>query len=415
MTLPTDAKQRFLWFICIAYVTQGIAQHFCLVAQPLEYYMLKLLGKNAAEVAGLLLLLYVPWMVKPLYGAMSDAFPLAGYRRKSYLFLAYGLGGAFYLVAAVCGSFVALATALAFTAVGMALGTTVICGLTLEVGRPAADTRKFQTVQFICYYAASIGSFLLGGLLCAKLLPAHALSMAAAFASLPCFVTAVLVWSLLDEEKTEQGGANMTVLKGSFKQFRGTGLVAVALFICCWKFSPGFGTPLYFYETKVLGFDQFFIGQLGAINSVGMIVGALLFGLLLGKRIPPRRQAALAVIAGTASTFAYLWLLSPASAIALEFFRGFANIMAVLTVFGLAADVSPRKLESTTIAVLIAASNIAEQGGNFLGANLYTHAFNDDFSMLIIVSAVATLACMLLVRKLPQVDQHRDWIVTPDR
>ena len=117
-----SVPKKFLWFICVAYATQGIAQHFGLVSQPLDYFMLKGLGKNAADVAALLSLLMLPWMVKPIYGVVSDFFPLFGYRRKSYLTLAYGMAGVFYIVAATAGSFAWLVAALFCTAIGMAMG-----------------------------------------------------------------------------------------------------------------------------------------------------------------------------------------------------------------------------------------------------------------------------------------------------
>nr|GMD77324.1 Folate-biopterin transporter 1, chloroplastic [Ipomoea batatas] len=34
----------------------------------------------------------LPWLVKPLYGFISDSFPLFGYRRRSYLVLSGLLG-----------------------------------------------------------------------------------------------------------------------------------------------------------------------------------------------------------------------------------------------------------------------------------------------------------------------------------
>ena len=101
-----------------------------------------------------------------------------------------------------------------------------------------------------------------------------------------------------------------------------------------------------------------------------------------------------------------LLLGSPASAIALETVRGFAEMIAILLVYGLAADVSPKDFESTSIAMLIAAYNIAEQISINLGASLYTYVFKDGFAQLIIVSAVATLACWFLIPLLPQTDQY---------
>lgn len=406
--LPTMSKKAFLTYVVLAYVTQGIAQHFCLVAQPLEYYMLKTLSMNASQVAALLSVLMIPWMIKPVFGILSDSLPLAGYRRKSYLSLFYGLAGIFYAAAAAAQSINLLMAALFLTAMGMAAGTAIICGLTLEFGRPEAETRRFQAVQAVSYYSANICSFLLGGYLCGHLEPNDALSAAAAIAAIPCLITAVASWLLVKEVKTKLKPPSVNALREKLAPAKFKRLLYVALFMCCWSFSPGFGTPLYFHQTKELGFEQIFIGQLGALFSVGMIAGALFYRKFLDKKCTPRKQAKIAVIVGTTSTLAYLLLGSQASAVCLELLRGFAEMLAILLVYGLAADVSPKNFESTTIALLVAAYNIAEQISINVGASLYTHVFKDGFAPLIVVSAVTTLACWLLIPLLPEVDQHKE-------
>jgi MFS family permease len=401
-----SSRKSFLAYIVIAYATQGIAQHFCLVNQPLEYYMLKSLHMNAAQVAALLSVLMIPWMIKPVFGILSDSIPFAGYRRKSYLTLFYGLSGVCYLLAATSQSLNLLIAALFLTAMGMAAGTVIICGLTLEVGRPAAETRKFQAVQAVGYYSANIVSFLLGGYLCTHLLPTTALATAATIAAVPCFVTSLASWFLVREEKVVKPTISLGELKTKLSNVKFKGLIYVALFMCFWSFSPGFGTPLYFHQTKDLGFSQIFIGQLGALFSVGMIAGAFFYKTFMDKKLSPQTQAKVAVVVGTTSTLCYLLLGSPVSAVCLETFRGFAEMLAILLVYGLAADVSPKEFESTTIALLIAAYNIAEQISINIGASLYTYVFKDGFSQLIVVSALTTLACWLLIPLLPQKDQY---------
>lgn len=83
-------------------------------------------------------------------------------------------------------------------------------------------------------------------------------------------------------------------------------------------------------------------------------------------------------------------------------------MLAILLVYGLAADVSPKDFESTTIAMLVAAYNIAEQISINIGALLYTYVFKEGFAPLIVVSALATLACWLLIPLLPEADQHKE-------
>jgi hypothetical protein len=38
-----------------------------------------------------------PWVVKPLYGFLSDTVPIFGYRRRSYLVICGALGDTFYI------------------------------------------------------------------------------------------------------------------------------------------------------------------------------------------------------------------------------------------------------------------------------------------------------------------------------
>lgn len=375
--------------------------------------MLKTLAMNAAQVAALLSILMIPWMIKPIFGILSDSLPLAGYKRKSYLTLFYSLSAVCYLASAAMQltsqpmSLTLLIVALFLTAIGMAAGTAILCGLTLEFGRPQAETRKFQAMQAVSYYSANIGSFLLGGYLCGHLLPSQALAVASAIAAIPCALTAASSWLLLKEEKTNTK-PSLKALRAKLipNQFRK--LLYVALFMCCWSFSPGFGTPLYFHQTKDLAFSQVFIGQLGALLSLGMIAGAFFYNKILDKKTTPQKQAQITVIIGATSTLAYLLLGSPTSAVCLELLRGFAEMLAILLVYGLAADVSPRDFESTTIALLVAAYNIAEQISINIGALLYTYVFKESFAPLIVVSALATLACWLLIPLLPEGDQHKE-------
>ena len=376
--------------------------------------MLKTLSMNAAQVAALLSVLMIPWMIKPIFGIMSDSLPFAGYRRKSYLILFYGLSAISYLVSASMQltsspqSLTFLIAALFFTAMGMAAGTAILCGLTLEFGRPQAETRKFQALQAVSYYSANIGSFLLGGYLCGHLVPSKALSVASAIAAIPCAVTAVSSWLLLQEVKSNIKPPSLKALRAKLAPTQFRKLLYVALFMCCWSFSPGFGTPLYFHQTKDLAFSQVFIGQLGALLSLGMIAGAFFYNKVLDKKTTPQTQAKITVLIGATSTIAYLLLGSPTSAVCLELLRGFSEMLAILLVYGLAADVSPRNFESTTIAILVAAYNIAEQISINFGARLYTYVFKDDFAPLVVVSALSTLACWFLIPLLPQSDQHTE-------
>jgi Na+/melibiose symporter-like transporter len=48
------------------------------------------LGLQPSDVARINSLVFIPWIIKPIYGLISDSFPIFGYRRKPYLFI-FGL------------------------------------------------------------------------------------------------------------------------------------------------------------------------------------------------------------------------------------------------------------------------------------------------------------------------------------
>src|SRR6266513_4627314 len=96
-SLPMQSEiRRLMVFFGLVYFAQGLGQAGGLINQPLLNY-LKANGLTSDQVAQLLGVLTIPWVIKPLYGLISDFVPFLGYRRKSYLFLMNGLAAAGFL------------------------------------------------------------------------------------------------------------------------------------------------------------------------------------------------------------------------------------------------------------------------------------------------------------------------------
>ena len=75
-------------FFAVVYVVEGIGQaRVGIIYQPLTHY-LKGTGWTALEVTAYFAALNFPWVIKPVFGLVSDFVPLFGYRRKSYLIIA---------------------------------------------------------------------------------------------------------------------------------------------------------------------------------------------------------------------------------------------------------------------------------------------------------------------------------------
>lgn len=67
----------------------GIAQGLLdLLTLPIFYFYKDFLMVNAAEISFYIAVAMLPWIIKPIFGFISDQYPLFGYRRRSYLIVA---------------------------------------------------------------------------------------------------------------------------------------------------------------------------------------------------------------------------------------------------------------------------------------------------------------------------------------
>lgn len=69
----TDKKQlsvaqRLMLFFAAAYVSQGLScAQFGVIAQPIQFFMMKGLNLTAAQISSYLAIMMIPWVVKPFY------------------------------------------------------------------------------------------------------------------------------------------------------------------------------------------------------------------------------------------------------------------------------------------------------------------------------------------------------------
>ncbi|HRD75498.1 MAG TPA: MFS transporter [Hyphomicrobiaceae bacterium] len=400
---PLDGYARRLVILFgLVYFSQGIGQHVGLVHQPLQFYFKEALGLNPAQVTEYLAVLTIPWMIKPLYGLVSDFIPLVGFKRKSWLLLTNMLATTGLLWLTSQTSPAAIVTALLMTAIGTAASDVIIDAIMVENGKKMGLTARFQSVQWLWISIASIVSHLLGGQLASRFTPGTALHIAATITLIAPIAVMVSSWLIVREEKSEMALSEMKATAGSLLEaFKSKTLWLVIAFLGFWNFSPSFGTPWYFHQTDTLKFEQDFIGLLGAVASAGSVLGAFAYWQVISK-MPLRRQLVLAIVMGTIGTLLYLLLLTPHGftkplAIAIDFMLGAAAIMALLATLTLAAQACPPKAEGFTFAALMSVLNGFAQLAAIVGARLYTNVLDKSMAPLIIISALFTAACFLLL------------------
>jgi predicted MFS family arabinose efflux permease len=170
----------------------------------------------------------------------------------------------------------------------------------------------------------------------------------------------------------------------------------IALFLFVYYLNPGLGTPLYYHMTDDLKFSQEYIGILGAIGSAGWIVGAIFYRRFL-KGITAKALLNLSIALGIAATAAFLLLWSEALAAAINFFNGFASVIAFVATLSLAADYSPQRSEGFAFATLMSITNFTAALSENMGSFLYEHLFHRQLDPLILLSGAFTAIAFAFV------------------
>lgn len=384
------------------YFSQGIAQFSGLMSQPLTFYFKEVLGFAADEATNYLAVLTIPWVIKPLYGLISDFVPLLGYRRKSWLIAMNGMAALAFLWLTGLTEASQIVLAMTMTAIGTAASDVIIDALMVEKGQQYKITEKIQSTQWLWFSVAAIGTSLIGGYLIDWLGAASALRVAAFITMVAPAAVVVAVWFMLEEEKVKLNKAQLAAtVKGLWSSVRNLTLWAVMFFIIFWEFSPSLGTPFYYHMIDVLGFTQKFIGILSAVGSVGALIGAWVYGFYFSRKTL-RFQLVFSILTGFVGTLVYLLLMQPSSlagaiALSISLVFGAAGMVATLTVLTLAAQVCPPKAEGFTFSVLMSVKNGAAQLSAILGAWLFVNVFGESLTPLVWVSAFATLSCLVLL------------------
>jgi MFS family permease len=388
---------NLLIFFALVYVVEGLGQVVGLISQPLNYYLKEIYGWTPLQVTAFVTVFNIPWIIKPVYGLVSDFLPLFGYRRKSYLIIANAAAIAGYFWVTRLYTPGDLAIALMITAYAMAISSTLCGAVLVESGQKHQKCGKFVNQQWLWYNIAAMSAAVLGGVLVQYLAPVSALHTAAGIVAVAPFAVVVGTLFLIPENKAAVNIDGMkATLAGLASAFRQRHLWIVAIFIFLYYFSPGLSTPLYYHMTDDLKFSQAYIGILGSIGAAGWVTGALLYRRFFDG-MSLKNLLNLSIALGTVSAATFLLFWNETAAAIISFCAGFSAMVATVATLTLAADYCPRRAEGFSFAVLMSIINLSTTLADNVGSALYTHVFNNWLPPLILISAAFTAFAFVLV------------------
>lgn len=384
--------------ICIMMLSFLILTYGCypgLFGLPVTIYLKKSLGLSPVQLASFSSFIFLPWLVRPIYGIITDAFSIFGYQFKSYFFICYSL--ALVVLLGLSGlqayNISQLATGLILVNISIAFSDVLADKIMVIQGRILNNTARLQAAQWT---ALSFGQALLS-YIAGWLAQNFHISMVFLLTAIVPFIGLVGTFLLLGDEKKHRNTVSVkTSAKSIWSAVKSRQFLAVIGFIACLEFTliPPLVNYLVYYYQDSLKFNAEFIGLLGTFEALANGLGAIAFGIF-AFRISRRLLLNLAIGLTTVSTIGLIFIYNAQTAILVSLFFGFFSMVAMLGVLEIAARSCPVGAEGSTYAILMSVYQIVRQPGPILGGYLYGSGV--PVYVLVIISAVFTMFCWFLI------------------
>lgn len=377
--------KKLFWIFVLSstvYFTQGIEG---LPSQGLFYYLKETLNFSPEKIMLIGSLTTLAWLVKPLIGYLVDNL----FSKRAWIFISLVLDIVFVLFLGLMQlPLFILVGFLIITSGNAAFRDVAADGIMCVEGKKYQATGKIQSIQWVSILVAGLFTGLGGAFIAEKW------GYRVGFLCLiPVYLLVGIVTYLFQEEHAEK--KQSTLFADLKKLFSDKKILVIGLFIFLYKYSPSFGTPLFFIQRDSFKWSKLWIGSLGTISTVFGVIGALLY-YKFSQKINMKKWLYYSVFLGGVTTLSYLYY-TPQTAVAYEIVYSFLGMFIFLMVMDFMARHSVSGLEATSFALLCSINNLAGVSSNLSGAFLLPLV---GLKWLIVLSALTSFLCLALIHKI---------------
>jgi folate/biopterin transporter len=414
--------------ILTVYFVQGILG---LARLAVSFFLKDELGLSPADVSSLLGIVALPWIIKPVFGFISDGLPIFGYRRRPYLILSGILGAISWVSLATLVHTPMTATlVIALGSLSVAVSDVIVDSLVVERARTESQAEA-GSLQSLCWGTSAFGGLItayFSGWLLEHFTTRTVFWITATFPLIVSMVAWLIAESPVSDSSASDSNhqTDSSTVGEQIKRLRQAvaqkSIWLPAAFIFIWQATPTADAAFFFFTTNELGFEPEFLGRVRLVTSIAALVGVWIFQRFL-KTIPFRVIFGWSTVLSAILGMSMLLLVTHANRTLGIDDRWFSlGDSLILTVMGqiaympvlvLAARLCPPGVEATLFALLMSVNNLASLFSYQLGAFLMrwfgiTQNNFDLLWVLVVIANVSTLLPLPFLSWLPADEKQTD-------
>lgn len=400
VTTPQEAKKALLHaaiVIVAGMLATSLAQTQVLAVIPLRNLLKNELHVDRAANAAFFFWLTFPWFLKPIFGIVTDAFPLFGSRRRSYILISTALTVISWLgIIVTPHQYGPLLIVCLLVNTFMMMASTVVGGYMVETAQANSGTGRLSALRLFVQQ----GSYIISGPVAGFLASIAFGWTATACASVMFLLIPATIWFLHEEpshvssqELLDNARKQMVKIGTAGTMWAASGLLAL------FYIAPGLQTALFYKQQNDLHMNTEAQGILQMLGGIGCVVAAVVYGILC-RRFNLRQLLVACLIMGTMANLVYLFYSSPERARICDTFNGFGYTLAELALMDLAVRATPKGSEGLGFALMMSVRNFALYGTDWIGSKMLDK-YHVAFSTLVLSNAATTVITVPLVFLLP--------------
>ncbi|KYC43570.1 folate-biopterin transporter [Scytonema hofmannii PCC 7110] len=412
--------------ILTVYFVQGILG---LARLAVSFFLKDELGLTPAQVSAMLGIVALPWIIKPLFGFISDGLPIFGYRRRPYLVLSGILGAISWVsLATIVHTPIAATLAIALGSLSVAVSDVIVDSLVVERARTESQAEA-GSLQSLTWGASALGSLItayFSGFLLQHFTTRTVFWITATFPLIVSAVAWLIAESPIAKDVNNSEPTNFVNIKHQIGQLRQAitqkAIWLPTLFLFLWQATPTADSAFFFFTTNELHFEPEFLGRVRLVTSVASLIGIWIFQRFL-KTVPYRVIFGWSTVLSAVLGMTMLLLVTHTNrALGIDdhwFSLGDSLILtamgqiAYMPVLVLAARLCPAGVEATLFALLMSVTNLAGLLSYELGAVLMhvmgiTESNFDSLWLLVLITNFSTLLPLPFLKWLPSSDSQTE-------
>jgi folate/biopterin transporter len=400
--------------ILTIYFVQGI---LALSRLAVSFFLKDELLLSPVQMSVIMGICSIPWMIKPLYGFISDSLPLFGYYRKPYIVLSGILGcTAWVCLGTVVHTSTTATIMIVLSSLSVAISDVIVDSIVVERARSESEA-KIGSLQSLCWGSSAIGGLCtayLSGLLLEYFTNRIVFLITALF---PLMISSV-AWLISEKpiNKDDKKSNNTKYQLGQIRQaITQKAIWLPTAFIFVWHATPNAESAFFYFTTNELQFQPEFLGRVRLVTSLASLIGVWAFQRYL-KTIPFRIMFSWGIFLSTALGMTTLLLVTHTNRLLGIDDHWFSlGDSLIITVIGqvlfmpilvLSTKLCPPGIEATFFALIMSVFNLGGTVSYALGSimmkwlGITEHQF-DSLWLLIIITNCSSLIPIFFINWLP--------------